>query len=614
MRILWVSVATPFTPTGYGKVSYYLPRELEKLGHEVHMISSKGLESGRFTVDGFRLYPNVKQGSMVIDYVLRLYKELRADVAIYMADFWPYAESLAALGHEVPLILHSPIDHFPVVEIEKMVVKEAAVLATLSHCGVQWARDAGCDNAMYAPHGCNLDIYQPGDKQKARAALGWPEDKFIYLSVATNKGDRKNLTGLLRAYYDLLLKSPELKDRTMLALHTYPYRDEFNQEGYDLWNVAASLGLLPNTIWPDPLTYLLGLPESQLALMYQAADVHVLPSKTEGFGLPLIEAGACGIPSIATNFASMPEIVGDDGWLINVVDLEVQQLIGYSWQAVPSTKHLTRLLEMVYNSPGLVERNGERMRQRVVAEYSWAKAASYWPEILERAAESKRQRYKKFYQAVAERDNKLWADKGRPTYEADLWYNRNRNEIGWEMLDGHQCGELLDLGCRGFCEIEFVNGLQTIRKIGVDIVPCSCDGMKTYEADACDTPFDDASFDTVVCRELIEHVPDDKELLMEIRRVLRPGGILFITTPNGLYQPADGQEHLRAYTPEQFEEALSSAGFRILDKRGNVPGIFKVLLKQPELLPEFKAKAAVHRDFYNSTQMFIKAVSVNAKS
>jgi len=610
LKILWISPVTPFTPTGYGRVSYYLPRELEKLGHEVHMLSSRGLDAGRFTIDGFRLYAPIKQGALVTDQAVRLFKELEADIAIYMADFWPYAESLAALGKEIPLILHSPIDHFPVVKIETIVINEAMMLATLSHCGVQWAKEAGCENVMYAPHGCNLDIYKPGDKKTARAALGWPEDKFIYLTVATNKGDRKNLAGLLRAYCDMLLKRPELGDKTRLALHTYPYEDEYNQEGYDLWNVAASLGILPNTLWTEPMKYLLGLPESQVALMYQAADVHVLPSKTEGFGLPLIEAGACGIPSIASNFASMPEIVGKDGWLIDVADLEVQQLIGYSWQAIPSTKHLSKVMERVYDNPWEVEVKGEAMRCRVCDEYSWTKAASYWPEILERAMASKHERYKKFYLAIAERDKKNWEDKARPNYEADVWYNANRNSIGWDMLGEGNYGKLLDLGCRGEVECLFANVIRATQRIGIDIVPCKCRGMKTYEVDACDTGFFADSFDIVICREVIEHVPDDKALLSEIWRVLKPGGILFITTPNGLNVPPDGKEHLRAYAPDEFLNVLMRSGFNILDKRGNVPDIFKVLLKQPELLPEFQKRALTHTDFYDSTQMFVKAVKV----
>lgn len=394
MKIVWWTVASPFAPTGYGRVTYYMAKELEKMGHEVHIFCANGLSHGRFTIDGLRLYGNPAPGSMGTETGVQLFNDLKADIAIYMGDFWPYAETVKRLCKQIPMILYSPIDHFPVTESECCVIRESRMLATMSQCGARWVREAGCENVMYAPHGVNLDIYRPGNRQAARQALDWPQDKFIYLTVATNKGDRKNHHGLLRAYSNLLIRRPELKEKTMLAMHTYPYRDQTNPEGYDLFDVALSLGLHKNILWADPLQYIAGVPESQLVLMYQACNCHVLASKTEGFGLPLIEAGACGIPSITTRFASMDEIVGNSGWLIDVADMEVQQLVGYSWQSVPSTDSLSALMEEVHGLSGpdfdTYRRRAADMHHKVISEFTWEKAASYWPAILEAAMKAEK--------------------------------------------------------------------------------------------------------------------------------------------------------------------------------------------------------------------------------
>jgi len=383
-RILWVGAASPFAPTAYGKISYYIPKELEKMGYNVHILSPHNPQ-GRLVIDGLKLYPNLIGTRLCLDQVVRLYRDLKCELCIYMGDFWPYASSLGDLAKTIPLVLHSPIDHFPLVESEIRCLQAVRQLASVGAAGMRWALEAGLTNVSYAPHGVNPEIFRPGDRVEARKKLGWPPDAFIYITVATNKGDRKNLCGLLRAYRDVLSRRPELAARTRLMLHTYPYRDELNEEGYDIWNLAISMGLRDNIIFTDPLTYLEGIPESQLALMYQASDVHVLPSKTEGFGIPLIEAGACGIPSITTNFASMPEVVGDCGWLIDVNEMEVQQLVGYSWQSIPSTAHLAQLLEYVVDHPEEVRDKGLNMMQRVEEEYTWKKAASYWPEILNKS-------------------------------------------------------------------------------------------------------------------------------------------------------------------------------------------------------------------------------------
>jgi alpha-1,3-rhamnosyl/mannosyltransferase len=60
--------------------------------------------------------------------------------------------------------------------------------------------------------------------------------------------------------------------------------------------------------------------DDRLKALYQGAVALVYPSRYEGFGLPLIEAMACGTPVIASNAASMPEVVGDAGVLLDPTD------------------------------------------------------------------------------------------------------------------------------------------------------------------------------------------------------------------------------------------------------------------------------------------------------
>lgn len=59
--------------------------------------------------------------------------------------------------------------------------------------------------------------------------------------------------------------------------------------------------------------YLGEVPDEELVSLYQAADLFVMPSLREGFGLPLLEAMACGTPCISSNLSSLPEILGPDG-------------------------------------------------------------------------------------------------------------------------------------------------------------------------------------------------------------------------------------------------------------------------------------------------------------
>ncbi len=64
------------------------------------------------------------------------------------------------------------------------------------------------------------------------------------------------------------------------------------------------------------------LSDSEILSLYEQADVFVYPSLYEGFGLPVLEAMACGCPVITSNTSSLPEVVGDAGMLIDPHDVD----------------------------------------------------------------------------------------------------------------------------------------------------------------------------------------------------------------------------------------------------------------------------------------------------
>jgi 2-polyprenyl-3-methyl-5-hydroxy-6-metoxy-1,4-benzoquinol methylase len=83
-------------------------------------------------------------------------------------------------------------------------------------------------------------------------------------------------------------------------------------------------------------------------------------------------------------------------------------------------------------------------------------------------------------------------------------------------------------------------------------------------------PLEDSAFDLVLCAETIEHVRDVQLFLSEIRRVLRPGGRLALTTPANapLVRPPDPlSPHLRLFTRRSLERLLSELGFEVVSLR-----------------------------------------------
>ena len=88
-------------------------------------------------------------------------------------------------------------------------------------------------------------------------------------------------------------------------------------------------------------------------------------------------------------------------------------------------------------------------------------------------------------------------------------------------------------------------------------------------------PFEDARFDVAVSFQVVEHVRDDRLYVSEIARVLAPGGVLYLTTPNRLTRIDPGRKpwnryHLREYTPDQLAALMTTrfADVQLLGVRG----------------------------------------------
>lgn len=88
-----------------------------------------------------------------------------------------------------------------------------------------------------------------------------------------------------------------------------------------------------------------------------------------------------------------------------------------------------------------------------------------------------------------------------------------------------------------------------------------------YKADANQLPFEDSSFDRIVANHLVEHLPELTGALKEWKRVMKPGAIVAICTPNRLYPDRsifDDPGHLRYYDTRELGMILESMGFKVI--------------------------------------------------
>lgn len=307
MKILWASNA-PWTATGYGQQSRLFLPYLRK-EHDVAIAQNHGHAGELFEWEGLTVYPEGydSYGNDVI--ATWASHHMRPDEGWIFAlyDSWVYRNPVFRNWH---FATWSPVDHQPVppMVIEAIRSLELTPIA-MSKFGQAQFQDADLD-AFYVPHAVDPG-FAPRDKTAARERYGIPDDAFVVGMNAANKasGDfhRKGYGEAVHAFALFAKHHPD----AVLRIHA----EATGAQGWDLERLAAGYGLAGRVFFTNQLDYRVGLTVEAMADFYSALDVYLSPSYGEGFGIPIIEAQACGVPVVVTDFTAMPELVGD-GWVV----------------------------------------------------------------------------------------------------------------------------------------------------------------------------------------------------------------------------------------------------------------------------------------------------------
>ena len=196
------------------------------------------------------------------------------------------------------------------------------------------------------PHGFDQKLFQ---QEKTQEEI---ENKILktyelkaksYLLYVGAIQPRKNLITLLEAFEKIKISHPEMK--LVLA-------------GAPAWDFAETLARIKESVYADDVVVTGRVPFEQLPILYRNASVFVFPPLYEGFGIPVLEAMACGAPTILANNSSLPEVGGQAALYFDA----------------GSSEELTSCLEKVLSD--------ENLRSQMIAQglaqvqnFSWEKCA-----------------------------------------------------------------------------------------------------------------------------------------------------------------------------------------------------------------------------------------------
>jgi len=238
-------------------------------------------------------------------------------------------------------------------------------------------------------HGIDTSIFKPlgTDKRELRKKIEAhpkiPEDCFLFTSVGANFGPRKQLPLLL----DTFKEFSERHDDAHLYLHTNPTVGKIG-EGYDLLSKIDELGLGEKVHVPEINPVLVGKSDEEMVEIYNASDLYITNSIGEGWGIPVMEALACGVPSVAPRNSSHIELLEGIGWLADNIPIEAYRDYFIhtpynSFYPVPDQRSMLEKMEEAYNAvKQFPESYRERCRERAL-EYDWKMIAPKWVQLVQ---------------------------------------------------------------------------------------------------------------------------------------------------------------------------------------------------------------------------------------
>jgi D-inositol-3-phosphate glycosyltransferase len=215
------------------------------------------------------------------------------------------AHTLAKVKNAALAAGDRPEPRLRVIGEEQVVAEADRLIANTEEEAGQLVGHYGADpgRTLVVPPGVDLDRFSPGDRAAARRAVDVPDDALLLLFVGRIQ-PLKAPDVLLGAAARMLADDPSLRAR--LRVHVVGAPSGSGLEApRKLEELAASLGIA------DVVRFLPPQPPDRLAAHYRAADVTVVPSHNESFGLVALEAQACGTPVVAAAVGGLRTAVRD---------------------------------------------------------------------------------------------------------------------------------------------------------------------------------------------------------------------------------------------------------------------------------------------------------------
>lgn len=388
MRIIVLSDRMYGGASAYSKHTFEICTRLAQLGHKMaHIPMGYANLMGRTVYRDVLVYNSDEGNDFGENAAEENYVDFRADLLITNKEPWVFSRIQNLALNFCPIV---PIDHSPVSGQIVNRLTHSFRNITISRFGQRELKKKGVDS-VYIPLGVRTDIFKPLPKTECRKSWGLEPDEFVVGIVAMNRA-RKMIPQQIRGFKRFMEQNPDIKTKLFLWTDVLPSRhaDKITgvaDVGVHLLPEIYDLGLGEHVNWVkwDDVEKIGGIPDLDptgkwdMVRLYNSFDVLLGCTGGEGAGQPYLEANACGVPSLYTNYAAAPEYAGPTGIPVNAENYVIIATPGIRYY-LADVDGIADALRKVYDA----DREKLAVRCRKYAEKnSWEHVINdYWVPFL----------------------------------------------------------------------------------------------------------------------------------------------------------------------------------------------------------------------------------------
>lgn len=337
--------------------------------------------------------------------------DFRPDVVIDARDWWMLSfEELTPLRPYYKWLIMPPIDSIPQPQQFLSTYKNSDDLLSYTDWGKEELLAKSVQVGGVSSPAANYDVFMPLSQTKCRDYLGIDHSDIIVLSVMRNQ-KRKQFPDLIKAFSMLLDSnnlSKDIKSHLKLYLHC-----QYPDVGWDLPKYLLGEKCIKNVIltyqcrkcqstfadyFKDGRSFCkkcadftaytagssFGVSEQNMSTVFNAADLYVQYSSCEGFGMPIVEAAACGLKTFGVDYSATQEVVKNCGGTVIKARSMFHEGDGELERSLPDNEDLVTKLEREIINRHLLVAQKNSISRMTREFYNYEKATKVWEERIDK--------------------------------------------------------------------------------------------------------------------------------------------------------------------------------------------------------------------------------------